>query len=180
MDLLHDNKDSIEELRGQYEKHVNLVGLIQEIEKLQEDRVEPNEEPENEADEDEDLDYTLETTSEENIEKFIQSMKSSAKKTLEKNADPDVPSRSSLQEKAILLNSQQRLLFDYICERMVDVIEESSQFSLYLGGEAGCGKTFLVKLLKQSGDKLEKPKVWVLFLVTPHRRTTLETTVSVS
>ena len=115
VDLMHDDKDAIEELRSKYEKHMNLVGFLQEVEKLQEDRDDNDEENEEQPIEIDDLDELLETTSEKDIENFVKSMKNAAKKVLEKNKETDMPSRESLREKAMLLNPQQRQLFDDIC-----------------------------------------------------------------
>merc|ERR1711911_552530 len=62
------------------------------------------------------------------------------------------------------LNSQQRKIFDDFVERLSDPADDSP-FYLYIGGEAGTGKSFLLKLMiqatnrltKYSGQKLDKP-----------------------
>ena len=170
MEILHDNSASIEEKRKVYEKNINLVDLIQEIETMHEEKNaegEDEEEPENV----EDLpDEYQETTSEDDIERFIKSMKSSAKNSVNKNSNLEPPSVEVLREKIILLNPGQRRIFDDICERLVDIDGGGGQFCLYVDGPAGAGKTFLMRLLidsmrhllMQSGDEMDKPKVLIM------------------
>ena len=62
------------------------------------------------------------------------------------------------------LNNQQRKIFDDFVERIIDP-EELDPFYLYIGGEAGTGKSFLLKLMIEavnklphySGQSLDKP-----------------------
>jgi hypothetical protein len=66
------------------------------------------------------------------------------------------------------LNHQQRKIFDDFCER--SICEDDIPFYLYIGGEAGTGKSFLVKLMIEilkhlklkSGDDLNKPSSIVM------------------
>ena len=66
------------------------------------------------------------------------------------------------------LNEQQRKIFDDICERIIE--DDSAPFYLYIAGEAGTGKSFLlkaiievVKILKlTAGDDLRKPPAIVM------------------
>lgn len=69
------------------------------------------------------------------------------------------------------LNPQQRRIFDDIIERLTDPDAENKPFYLYLAGEAGTGKSYLVQtiiaavkhLKKKSGkNELEKPSVLVM------------------
>ena len=45
------------------------------------------------------------------------------------------------------LNPEQRRLFDEIVENIMDPDEEKEPFHIYLAGEAGTGKSHLVKIL---------------------------------
>lgn len=142
--LLNDNKDLIEERRLKYEKNVNLIGLIKEIEKMNEEKssdtneLEVNDEAAGELEEGE-------TTNEQDIENFIKSMKATALKTIEKNTDKGVPTKRDLREKIILLNANQRLFFDDITERVFQMGGRSSdQFCVYLAGDAGVGQVNLL------------------------------------
>merc|ERR1712079_380816 len=67
------------------------------------------------------------------------------------------------------LNSQQRKFFNDFVERITDR-EDESPFYVYIGGEAGTGKSFLTKLLIEatnrlpsySGQSLDKPRSLVM------------------
>ena len=169
--LLDENKAQIEETRQRYERNVNLVGLIEDIHKLNEEKTENNDDLDDDNVINEEMEGESETTNEEDIEKFIKSMKASAAKTIEKNSDNNVPTKLGLREKIILLNQNQRLFFDDICERIFEMSGGASdQFCVYLAGDAGVGKTFLMKLLidamknilMQSGDEIQKPKTIIM------------------
>ena len=75
-----------------------------------------------------------------------------------------------LRLKISSLNKQQRLLFDDFTERMASTDITEQPVYLYLGGEAGTGKSYLVKLLIEAvkilnikaGDDLKKPPVLVV------------------
>ena len=172
MDLLHENKDSIEENCLVYEKNMNLVELIQDIEAMQEEGDEGNleENLEDPLREEEELDELIETTSEKDIDKFLKSVKASAKREIKTNSDVQIPSVVSLREKIILLNVGQRKIYDDICERLMDINGGCGQFCLYIDGPAGAGKSFLLKLLidsmryllMESGDEIEMPKVLIM------------------
>ena len=68
------------------------------------------------------------------------------------------------------LNQQQRLLFDDFSERMASPDIDEKPIYLYLGGEAGTGKSYLVRLLIEAvkilnikaGNDLKKPPVLVV------------------
>ena len=75
-----------------------------------------------------------------------------------------------LRSKISSLNKQQRLLFDDFTERMASPDLYETPVYLYLGGEAGTGKSYLVQLLIEAvkilkvkaGDELRKPPVLVV------------------
>ena len=68
----------------------------------------------------------------------------------------------------IKLNEQQRRIFDDFCERLISDNEEP--IYLYIAGEAGTGKSFLLKIMIEivkylnlkSGDELSKPSAIVM------------------
>ena len=68
------------------------------------------------------------------------------------------------------LNCQQRRIFDEMCERCACDDSEAKSGQVYLAGEAGVGKSFVVKALvpaikqlsAKSGQDLDKPSVLVL------------------
>lgn len=68
------------------------------------------------------------------------------------------------------LNKEQRQVFDDIMERVIDGDIEKKPFYLYIAGEAGTGKSHLLKLLiyairhlkMKSGQELDKPSVIVM------------------
>ena len=75
-----------------------------------------------------------------------------------------------LRKNITLLNSQQRKIFDDVVERVCDTDVEKEPFFLYIAGEAGTGKSFLVKQIIyavrevkiKSGQELDKPTVIVI------------------
>ena len=135
--LFEENKDLVEHNRKKYESNINLVSLIKEIEKQQEER--DNQEEENGGDEVEAQDFEKfdgETTSEKDIQNFIASMKSKAMKEIEKNSSSLFPSIETIREGIIKLNADQRTFFDDVCERIISC-GEANQFIVFLAGEAG-------------------------------------------
>ena len=68
-----------------------------------------------------------------------------------------------LRDGIITLNEQQRKMFDDFCERLQ--LDDGSQLCVYIGGEAGTGKSYLLKLMLEivkylrmkSGAELNKP-----------------------
>ena len=168
-DLVHESRDLIEENRKFYEKGINLTQLIEEIEAINEERDEEEEE-DNLIDDDFEAGEYDETTSEREIQQFISEIKSSAKKDIRSNSDNTIPDINDIVEKIILLNHDQRTIFDDVCERISSNEVSKEQFCLYIAGFAGTGKTFLLRLLidavryleMQSGDEIEKCKVLVM------------------
>ena len=142
MELLDENKDMIEEKRKSYEKNVNLVSLIKEIEKIQEEKGGESNDENEEEEEDIAEDDEFETTSEEDITKFINSMKAAARKDVKSNSDSTIPTIMDLREKIILLNQNQRMIFDDITERIFSLNADAEQFCVYIAGAAGTGVFF--------------------------------------
>ena len=75
-----------------------------------------------------------------------------------------------LRSNISLLNYQQRRLFDDFCERCSSHDVNEKPIYLFLTGNAGTGKSFLVKIMieavkflkTKSGDDLKKPSVLVM------------------
>ena len=135
LDLFNENKDMIEEKRQEYEKNIHLVELIEEIARVQDEN--PNDNEALEEDEPEiERNPEDETTSEKDVEDFVKTMKAVAINKAKKEND-DIPSIMNLRERIILLNTNQRIIFDDLCERMIAPANSYSQFCLYISGEAG-------------------------------------------
>ena len=165
LELLNENKALIEDKRKMFEMNINLVGLIEEIENIQKDK--------DDIDDEEDEDppnFRGETTSEVDIASFISSAKSSAQKAVSKREETGTPDIQNIRQRIISLNQQQRKIFDDLCERVSNFDNEEKPFYLYIAGEAGTGKSYLLRLcidavryLKMSsGDEINKPKVIVM------------------
>ena len=68
------------------------------------------------------------------------------------------------------LNFQQRRIFDDIVERLCDVSQNKQPFYVYIGGNAGTGKSHVIQAIveatkyigRYSGSELEKPSVLVM------------------
>ena len=160
LELYEVNKDQIDNVRGQFEKHQEMVNVIKEHEKNQEKPPEDlDDDEEEEKFEDE------ETTNPSDVEQFIKETKAAAKKKLSNSYPAETVSDDKYLEMINSLNSEQRKIFNDIVERFNDMTD-SDPFYLYIGGEAGVGKSYLLKLLKhaaeripkQSGKELDKPQ----------------------
>ena len=156
MDLYDKNKQEIERKRNIFEKHKVITDIVSLLSKQQ------DEYEKDDPIEDEFLD--IETTTEEELESFEKWAKSQAQVALNKHKElTTIVKLSNLREIIMQLNGQQRNIFDDFCERLLD--EDDAPFYLYIGGEAGTGKSFLVKLMieilkhikTKSGDDLNKP-----------------------
>ena len=106
-----------------------------------------------------------ETTNHEEIADFEKHVKQLAKKVLTNyNAGIDIMSEDKFLEQVGMLNSQQRIIFDDFVER-INSGEADDPFYTYIGGEAGTGKSFLLKLMidavkqygRRLGRELDKP-----------------------
>ena len=137
LELLHENKDMIEEKRIVFEKNMSLIDLINDIAKSKEER----EDEDNEEEEEDDLichESYGETTNEKDIDDFIKSAKAAALRNINRNIDMSPPEKPSILERMILCNPEQRLILDDIIERFVSNMADEKSFCLYIAGEAGC------------------------------------------
>ena len=88
----------------------------------------------------------VESTTTEELENFEKWAKQQAKKSLMKYKDStSILQIESLRNLIMKLNTQQRIIFDDFCERMNG--DEETPTYLYIAGEAGTGKSFLVKVM---------------------------------
>ena len=156
------NKEEIEFNRNKYEKHKVIVDTIDIAEKEQHDDLDDIEE--------EELYVVEETTSVKDIADFEKQMKKDAKKMLSNyTSETYLMEEDDFMTMILQLNTQQRVIYDDVVERMYDQIEENP-FYLYIGGNAGTGKSFLLRAMinaakirgKRSGADVDKPACLVL------------------
>ena len=161
--LYSENKDVIDEKRSKFEKNKNLTEIIESIEKQSKENDENEEEGEGEDFVDE------ETTSPTELEDFEKWAKNEAKKCLAKVKDfISVGKIEDIRDSIISLNPQQRRILDDFCERMAD--SDEVPFHLFIAGEAGTGKSYLMRVMieaakylkLESGSDLNKPTVLVM------------------
>ena len=154
--LYLDNKEIIEENRMKYERNQTIIDAIRKVEDKNENALDENEEEEEETFVDE------ETTTSDEIEDFEKSIKSNAKRVLSKFSAELMP-EDEYNEYISKLNDQQRAIFQDFLQRLTFHQDES--FYLYIGGNAGTGKSFLLKAMinavnrrkRHSGAELNKP-----------------------
>ena len=161
--LLSKNSDLIEEKRSRFEKYKVMADLISNIQA----EVEKNEDENQEEDTFEDE----ETTNPQDIENFEKWARSQAIKDLSKfNNLTGLCDLNDLRANISSLNQQQRRLFDDFTERMASTDVNEKPVYLFIAGEAGTGKSHLVRLLIEAvkvikikaGDELRKPPVLVI------------------
>ena len=89
-----------------------------------------------------------ETTAAEDIEDFNSWARNQAAKELSKFKDLlDLSDIVELRQRVSELNDQQRRIFDDFCERMVSNDIDEPPVYLFITGNAGTGKSHLVRLL---------------------------------
>ena len=156
------NEDQIEEMRNKYEKHRGMVELIKKIEEGRE----KNDDDEEDEDQEPDDYINDETTNPNDIAAFEKEAKDKAAKVLKiinqgMNIMPDDDFINAVNS----LNQEQQRIFADFCERMSNRTSEPVPFYCYISGEAGTGKSFLMRLMiefmkrsaRQSGTELHKP-----------------------
>ena len=164
--LLSKFEDLIESKRSMFEKYKLMTDLISTINAEEQDKKRDDEDTEGE-----DEDVELETTSAMDIEEFNKWARNQAEKDLSsfKNLI-NVADLTELRTKISSLNQQQRRLFDDFTERCISTDVDEQPVYLFIAGNAGTGKSFLVQLLIEavklikikSGDDLQKPPVIVM------------------
>ena len=165
--LLEENEGLIQRKKNIFEKYRLMSDLISTIQP-DEWNEGANENDEKQGEEDNE---DIETTPLANIEEFNKWAKMQARKDLAmfKNLT-DVCDINAFRLGIASLNSQQRKLFDDITERCASTDVNERPIYLFIAGNAGTGKSFLVKLLIEavkvikikSGDDLQKPPVIIM------------------
>ena len=158
--LYFQNEAKIEPIRRHFEKNRKLVDIIKNI-------TEENVNMDDNESSDDDDDYFIdnETTDSVDIQEFEKNMKMKAKKLVGDYNDgvEKITSEQYLQMMISLNDQQQKIFYDF-CERMINY-DERFPFYIYIAGEAGTGKSFLMKLMiefvrrlpRPSGKELDKP-----------------------
>ena len=163
--ILFDSSRLIESKRTMFEKYKTMTDLISSIRTDSES----NEDKNNEDEDDEAVE--IETTHLKDIDEFNKWAKSQASKDISKFKNlTNVCDINQLRLQISSLNNQQRRLFDDFTERAVSTDVNENPVFLFLSGNAGTGKSFLVRLLIEAvklikikaGDELQKPPVIVM------------------
>ena len=159
--LYLEHEEQIEDNRQKYEKHRGMVEIIKKVEEARE-KEDDEEDEENEPD-----DYiTEETTEPADIASFETEARAKAVKALNTfNAGMEMMPEDDFLNAIKSLNTEQQRIFHDFCERMSDRTLVQEPFYCYISGEAGTGKSFLMRLMinfmkrmaKQSGTELHKP-----------------------
>ena len=161
--LYKENENIIDQTRNHFEKHRALSDLIREVEENKELNDEDNDDECNS--DDDDPNNFEETTTEEEMNDYLKYVQTQSKRQIRKyNEGKEIMPDDQFLDLVRSLNSKQRAVFDDFVERMKDH-EDDDNFFLYIGGEAGTGKSFLLRLMieavrrlpKYSGQTLGKP-----------------------
>ena len=161
IEMYETNKENVNEKKNLFEKHKIVTDIVNSLSKQQEET---------------DIEETIEeecleseTTTADELESFEKWAKSQAIKSLKRCEElTKLVKLPNLRETIMTLNKQQRSIFDDFCER--HIAEGDAPFYLYIGGEAGTGKSYLLKLMIEilkhlklkSGDELNKPSAIVM------------------
>lgn len=157
--LVAENSSLINANREKFEKNQYIFDLIKEME---------NNQTEDQEQEEDEVGRELETTENWEIEAHEEDYdKAKAKGTLPKDDTSSLVDVEELRKQIIKLNIEQRRVFDEICERVNHESFDDNPFYNFLAGEAGVGKSFLVKVLieaikylkTRAGLELDKPLV---------------------
>ena len=165
--LVFDNWQEIQERRLEFEAHKVMTDIVKDIQaSLDEDQILEDDE---DREQNENIDPSVvESTLDEEIIDFDKWAKKQAVKHLETvqqftNLQDYLSLRKSISE----LNRQQRKIFDDIMEREISPLNEREPYFLFIGGEAGTGKSFLMRVLMEgvkhinikAGTELNKPAI---------------------
>ena len=155
-ELYENHQVEIEAVRSQFEKHRQLTELVANVEKNQN-----NDLGDIEEDDEENLGLNpIETTSPSDIEKHITEAQNAAAKFLASTKPVEKLSEDDYLESINSLNPEQRIIFEDVVERFMDEkfmdTTNPDPFYLYIGGEAGTGKSYLLRLLKEAANRIPK------------------------
>jgi len=164
--VLAKNANTIQINREKYEKNKHINDMIKRIEKDREKQMEY--ESDDEGD-DFDEDETTALVDRQEIESKFD--REQAKKSFSKvNKTELFLDPVEMRKQITSLNRQQRRIFDDVIEKVSDTDVDEKPFYLYIAGEAGTGKSHVLKLLIyavrelkiKSGLELDKPTVIVM------------------
>ena len=159
--LYNENEKIIEQIRSHFEQHRAIADMIREVDENKDLNVDDDEC----CSDDDEPDNFEETTTEEEIKDYLKHIQAQSKRQIQKyNEGKDFMADDQFLNLVGSLNFKQREMFDDFIERMKDH-EDGDAFFMYIGGEAGTGKSFLLKLMieavrrlpRYSGQTLDKP-----------------------
>ena len=170
IDLVKNNNTSIMEIKAQFEAHKVMTDMINDVQKRYDEQLafeELDEDGNNDLNEQGEF---TETTDDHEINDFESWAKSQAEKQLKSVKEyTNIQDISELRKSIIGLNSQQRLIFDDIMEReFANIIAiEKEPYHIYISGEAGTGKSYLMRVMMEAikrlnvkpGRELDKPSI---------------------
>ena len=166
--LVIDNEDEIFAIKDQFEAHEIMTEIIKDVQKMY------DEETAFEAAEDEDeenlgdTDMFTETTEEQDIQEFEKWARKEAEKNLKNVKEfTNVQDITAFRQSVVGLNIEQRKIFDDIIEREITIGDERKSSHLFISGEAGTGKSYLMRVMMEgtkllnvkSGSELNKPAI---------------------
>ena len=158
--LYIENQDQIENIRAGFEKHRKLVEAI----KAHEVREKEGEDDDNEDNEENEF-ITEETTDIRDLKQFEKEIRNQAKRSVSNYcASSPMMTFDEYNSQICSLNPEQQRIFYDFCERILDTTS-TDPFHLYIAGEAGTGKSYLMRLMiefvnrlpRRSGQELDKP-----------------------
>ena len=163
--LLAENQEKINKNREKFESNNLVVDMIKRIEEDMEKRKTLESDSEEEDEDEETTPMSLILEEQEKYDKQQAMMNMPKDDTNDNFLDP-----VELRKQITMLNQQQRRIFDDVIERVIDNDLEEKPFYLYIGGEAGTGKSFLLQKIiyairqikVKSGQELDKPTVLVM------------------
>lgn len=172
---IHDNKKftidqlfekhftRIQDQRQEFEPHRTLLLSIEEA------LSDPNVLEEEDGEDEEDGEHFIpeESTTESEIKDFLKEAK---KARVNANPKVDIAALPELREHIRCLNKGQRQVFDDVVERLWSPEAEKKPFYMYISGEAGTGKSYVLRtiveaaklLFWKSGLPLDRPTTQVL------------------
>ena len=164
MKLVAEHSEVINRNRNKYESSNLINEMIEKLAKQKEKGCQ-------ESDEEEEDDDEIETTERYQIAEYEKEHdRNQAIASLPKDDESEELSLLDLRKLITSLNPQQRQIFDEIVERINEEDYEDRPFYIYLAGEAGTGKSYVIKCLiaavkywtAKSGQDLNKPSTLVL------------------
>ena len=167
IELFGKHKGDISIKRKEFEAYEVMTDTIKDIQKLYDEHVNDEEDDKDEEDNKSDKGMFVETTAEEEITDFDKWLKKQAQKDLNSIKQfTSIESPLSIRKSISSLNEQQRKIFDDIIEREITG-DDKEPYYVFIAGEAGTGKSFLVRVLMEgikfvnikAGSELQYPSI---------------------